>query len=134
MLEDLADSLLPGRGRHAVDEAVELQVLARRELVVERGVLEDQADAAPHLVGLAGDIDAGDLDLPGGGLEQGAEDADGGRLAGAVGPQEAKDLTLRDIEVDAPNRLDLAVLLDQTAHLDHAIDITPTRAVATLAP
>ena len=49
----------PLAARHSVHHGVEGEVLARRELIVQRGVLEDETDASAHVVGVAGDVDAG---------------------------------------------------------------------------
>ena len=46
------------------------------------------------------------------------EDLDGRRLAGAVRPEEGEDLAALDLEVDAGDRLDLAVALAQPADGD----------------
>ena len=39
---------------------MELEVLPGRELDVERGILEDEPEARPNLVGLSGDVEAGE--------------------------------------------------------------------------
>ncbi len=44
--------------------------------------------------------------------------ADGGRLAGAVGSEEAEDLALLDLEVKVDERLDVPVVLGQPLRLD----------------
>ena len=53
---------------------------------------------------LRGDVVAGHRRLPAGGGEQGAEHLHGGRLAGAVGSEEAVDLTPLDGEVEPVDR------------------------------
>src|SRR5215217_9359706 len=102
----------------AVQLAVEAQVLLGRQVGVEGRLLEDQADVAANLVPLAGDVEAGHRGRAGGRLGQGAEDLDGGRLAGAVGAEEPEGLPRPDVQVDAGNGLDLLVALDQPAHGD----------------
>src|SRR5207302_8419787 len=103
---------------HAVDAAMQVEVLAGGQLVVERGVLEDEADAPANRSRILRDVDAGDARLPGGRPQQRAEDADGGRLPRAIRPEEAEDLALVDRKVDAANRFELAVLLDEARDLD----------------
>ena len=49
-VHDLAHALLQRPARHAVELAVQAQVLLGTEVTVERGVLEDEADVAPDLV------------------------------------------------------------------------------------
>ena len=52
------------------------------------------------------DVVTGDGRVPAGRVDEGAEDADGGRFPGAVGPEESERLTRRDLEVDPGYRLD----------------------------
>ena len=59
-LEHLLRALGDDRARHAVELAVEAQVLLGREVGVERRVLEDEADVAAHGRALAHDVEAGD--------------------------------------------------------------------------
>src|SRR5207245_3186371 len=89
--EELVDALPPDRCGHAVDAAMQVEVLAGGQLVVERGVLEDEADAPANRSRILRDVDAGDARLPGGRPQQRAEDADGGRLPRAIRPEEAED-------------------------------------------
>jgi hypothetical protein len=49
------------------------------------------------------------------------EDLDGGRLAGAVGAEEADDLAAPDVELDAGKDLALAVAHPEVAHLDQRL-------------
>jgi hypothetical protein len=95
---------------------VEAQVLLGRQVLVEGGVLEDQADVAADLVPLPGDVVAGHARRPAAGGEQRAQDLDGGGLARPVGPQEPEGLAGRDLEVDAPHRLDGAEALAEAVH------------------
>ena len=86
--------------RHAVELGVEPQVLLGGEVGVERRVLEHEADVAAHLSPLRHDVVTGDGRVPAGRVDEGAEDADGGRFPGAVGPEEPERLARRDLEVD----------------------------------
>ena len=49
------------------------------------------------------------------GLAEALEDLDRRRLAGAVGAEEGEDLAAADLEVDAADRLVIAVALVQSA-------------------
>ena len=111
---------------------MELEVLAPRELAVERRVLEDQADARANRALILANIETGDLRDSRGGSDQRAKDADGRRLAGAVRAQETEDLAGMDVKVDASHGLDLAVGLDEVTNADHRLahgwDSVPTPA------
>ena len=112
---DAAVELAPG---HAVELAVEAQVLLGGEVDVERRVLEDQADAAADVVPLGAHVVAGDPGAAGGRPGQRAQDLDRGGLARAVGAEEAEGLARLDPEVDAADGLDVAVPLLQAGDLD----------------
>ena len=97
---------------------MEPKVLLRGQVGIERRVLEHEPDVAPHLTPLRDDVVAGDVRVPAGRVDQRAQDADGRRLAGAVGPEEAERLARRDLEVDSGDRLDVAVALLEVTNLD----------------
>ena len=64
----------------------------------------------------------------GGGGQQGGEHVDGGRLAGAVGAEEAVDLAGSNLEVDPVDRLDAALeLADEAVRLDPVVASGPGR-------
>jgi hypothetical protein len=84
-----------------VEPALEPQQLLTGLARVEGGLLERHADPQPYLPRLGGDVVAGHGRPAGRGRQQGAEDADGGGLAGAVGAEEAVDLALADVEVES---------------------------------
>ena len=64
-LEHAGDALVDLVAGHAVEDGVEAEVLLGGELVVERLLLEDEADVAPHRLRPRGDVEAGDRDVPG---------------------------------------------------------------------
>src|ERR1700693_5595908 len=97
------------------------QVLLAGQVVVQRGVLEHQADVAAHGVPLPDHVVTRDPGGPRGGVRQGAQDLDGGGLARAVRPEEAERLTRGNFEIDAADGIDLAVLLGQLANRDRRI-------------
>jgi hypothetical protein len=78
--------------RHAVELGVQAQVLLGGQVAVERRVLEDQADVAPHLVAFCVDVVAGDRGRAAARAHERAQHVDRRRLAGAVGAEEAEDL------------------------------------------
>src|SRR5438477_343833 len=83
-----------------------------RYCVVSRTVvLAGEADRGAHGVGLAGDVETEHRRVAGVGREQGRKDAHGGRLAGAVGAEEAEDRPGRDLEIDAVEGGDVAEAL-----------------------
>jgi len=104
----LAGEILLGDPVEAADEQ---QVLARREVGVERRAVGDEAQAPARLERLGGDVVAVDAHAPAVGGEQAAEDAQGRGLAGAVGPQQAQDLAAAHLEIQAVEGDELAVAL-----------------------
>ena len=56
------------------------------------------------------DIDAEDRDLATAFGDEGADDADGGRLAGAVGTQQGEEIALLHLEADALQGLEAVVV------------------------
>jgi hypothetical protein len=86
-LEQLRDPLLEYLAAHAVEVALETEVLTPRRLDVDPRALRDDADRPPDPVGLRRGVDAGDHRPALVGLCQRRQDLDRGRLAGAVGPQ-----------------------------------------------
>jgi hypothetical protein len=115
------DKLHPGvqlGAGHAVKVGVEPQVLLAGEVGVQRRVLEDQPDVAPDRVPLPEYVVPGHPRGPRGGVREGAQDLDGGRLARSVRAEEAKGLTRPNLEVDAADRLKLSVALHQVGDPD----------------
>src|SRR5690606_24718121 len=90
------------------------EVLQPGQVLVHRGELAGQADAAPHRLGLTHDIVAEDSGLPCIRLEQGGQHPNHGRLAGAVGTEDAVDHPRRHLEVDAVYRPSGTEVLHQT--------------------
>src|SRR6201984_1403723 len=97
---------------------VEAQVLLAGQVVVQGGVLEHQADIAPHGVALPDHVMTGDPGGTRGRVRQGAQDLDGGGLARPVRAEEAEGLSGGYLEVDAAYGLDLAIPLGHRADRD----------------
>ena len=79
----------------------QLEVLFPCEELVDRGELARDADGGPDRIGLAVDVMTGDLHLAAVGADQGREDLDRRRLAGAIRSEQREDRPLGDLEVDA---------------------------------
>jgi hypothetical protein len=114
-LEHLAQPRGECRLGYPVQVGVEAQVLLAGQVVVQRGFLEHQADVAAYGVPLGDHVVPRDPGGPRGGVRQGAQDLDRGRLTRAVRPEETEGLARGDLEIDAADGFDLAVLLGQLA-------------------
>ena len=100
--------------RQVVQAPDQLQVLEAGQVLVDGGALAGQADAEAELLGVAHDVEAGDLGAPGTGEQQGGEDPHGGRLACAVRAEHAEHGAALDLQIDAPQRMDLSEVSDET--------------------
>src|SRR4051794_13492281 len=87
--------------RDAVQRRLELHQLTAGHQHVQRRLLQRDADPLAHEVRLGRHVVAGHERAPAGRAQQGDEHPDGGRLARAVGPEEAVHLTCGDLEIDA---------------------------------
>jgi hypothetical protein len=96
---------------------------------VEARVLEDDADAPADGPRVAVQVVAGDPDGPGGLRQRRRQDRDRRRLAGAVRPEEGKELARPDVERDAVDGrvVGLLVALDQAVDLDDRFHVAPLR-------
>ena len=111
-----------GAGPAEVEQrAEEHEVLAAGEVLVDGRVLAGEADRLADALGVLDHVEAADAGVAGVGDEQGGQDADGGRLAGAVGAEHTEDGAASDGEVDALQRLRLAEVLDEALGLDHQV-------------
>jgi hypothetical protein len=121
-LQDLhrpPSGLGPGQ---VIQPADHLEVLEAGEVLVHGRELARQPDHRSQLQRVADDVEAGDPGRAGVRLDQGREDADGRRLAGAVGPEEPEDGSGLDREVDPLQRLDLPErLLEAVGTDDHVV-------------
>jgi hypothetical protein len=91
----------------------EPEVLGRREVLVDRGVLPGDAQEPAYGVRLGADVAAEELGLALVDVEQGREHAQHRRLARAVGPEDAEHLTSMDLEVDPVDGTLVTELLDE---------------------
>jgi hypothetical protein len=120
-LERVEQLLGPGVRRpsaEVVEAPDHLEVLEAGQVLVNGGVLSGEADVRAQSGALVEDVEAGDAGRAVVGTEERREDAHGRRLAGAVRPQEPEDGPAVDAEVDAAQRVDVAVALAQSLRLD----------------
>ena len=101
-----------------VPAGVHLEHLADGEVLLQARVLQHDPHALAHRALAVGGVVAEHRDLAGVAQPVALEDLDGGRLAGAVGAEEAEHLAGGDVEADAAHRLDAVVGLAQVAHSD----------------
>ncbi len=95
--EQLVDSRLAGLAREAVQAGVEAQVLAAAEVAVEQRLVAEVADLAAQLPGLVGQRAAEHPHLAAARSQQGREDPQQRRLAGAVGPEHEQRLAAGEL-------------------------------------
>jgi len=104
-----------------VQRALHAQQLAPRHQRIDRGLLERDADRAPHRVGVRDDVVSRHAGGAGRRAQQRREDAHRRRLARAVGAEEAVDLARRDVEVEPVDGADPTLeLAHQAPDLDRA--------------
>src|SRR5215216_1736467 len=117
-LEQRVHAPLDLRTVQPVQDGVEAQVLLTCEVVVQGHFLKDEPDVRTDLVTGAQDVVTGDPGEPVGGVEQRAQHRDRGGLAGAVGSEEAEQLTRFDRERDAIDGGEVTEPLDEAVDLD----------------
>src|SRR5690606_4463432 len=101
-----------------VEHGVDLQVLARREAVVEGGVLEHHAQDSPHRGRVTLHVVPHDAGAPLTGAHQRGEHVHGGGLAGAVGPEEREELSWGNGERHRRDRHHVSVAAAEVLRLD----------------
>ena len=106
---------------HAIEPGDEFQILAHRQILVQRKALRHVADLALDLVGVAADIVAQTRSLAAVGRQQAAQHADGGGLAAAVRPEKAVDLAALDLHREVMHHLAAAERFGQAANVDRDI-------------
>jgi len=128
LIEQLEGALACLGAGEAKVEAVEVEVLVDGAGAVESVELGHDTDVTAGESGGADDVDACDADAAGGGLHAGGTDADGGGLAGAIGAEQAVELALLDVEVDAidgDDTLFALINLAKALHLNDGRQATP---------
>ena len=127
--EQLARALLRRTAAEVVQAPDHLEVLEAAEVLVHGGVLAGEADSLADELRLRDDVEAGNARRTAVRLDQRREDANGGRLPGSVRPQQPEHAARLHAEVDAAQRVDVAVALAQPLGFDggvrrHPLDVT----------
>ena len=86
---------------HGEVTAVKVEIFVDGERAVEGVELRHHADLAARLGRIFDHVDPVDENGAGGGQRAGGADADGGGFSCAIGPQQAEDLALLQLQVDA---------------------------------
>ena len=118
-LQHLADPAAPLAPADALHVRDEVEVRGDRHVAVERDVLGQVADPAPHLERLLEHVEAGHPGGPARGRHEAGEDPHGRRLAGAVRAEEADDLALLHGERHVLDGRNGSVVLGEAIDLDH---------------
>src|ERR1700730_19256505 len=118
-LEQVVDDNLASLPGLPVAGGVEVEILANRELVVDAEEVGHVAEPAVNTLRFPAHVGAVDEGAAGGRLEKCGEDSQSGRLARAVGSDEAEDLSLRDAERDVVEGNPFSVQLGQAFDNDH---------------
>ena len=108
-LEQLRDATVGLAAAHALQAALEDEILPTGRLAVDTGRLRDVPDRPPHGTRVARDVVAGDGGVPTVGRRQRGEDAHGRRLPGAVRPEQPEELARRHAERHPVERADVLV-------------------------
>ncbi|MEJ7697319.1 MAG: hypothetical protein WKF78_12040 [Candidatus Limnocylindrales bacterium] len=98
------DPLRASSRRQPVQPREEIEIGARRQLVVEARRLGQDTDPGAHLLGLGSDIEAVDGGRAFRRPDECRQQPDGRRLARAVGAEETQHLALSDLEIHAADR------------------------------
>ena len=106
----------------AVEAPVKPQELAGGELLVDERPIGDESERRLRELRLRGDVVPVDHDAAGGRLQQPGDHAERRRLSRAVRAEEAVNLSRLDVEADAVDRGELAVLLDEIVDGNHRGD------------
>ncbi len=117
LLQQFVDPLPGLCARQVLDGGEELQVLAHRQIFVQREALGHVADASAQRFGLLGNRQPQHLDLPCAGFQQAAQHADGGRLARPVRAQKTVYLSARYGQVDVVHGQQLAEAAGQALRM-----------------
>ena len=114
-------AVVAGAVRGRIERGDEAEGLATGHPLVELGFLGEVADFAA-IAGAGDDGDPCDRCAAAGRSGEPCQDLDGGRLAGAVGAEEAVDGSGRDLEAEVGEGLDAGIVLGQSGHRDGRVD------------
>ena len=118
-LDDFIHALAERISREALELASESEIFPNTHVRVEGNGFGQISDAAAGLEGLEGDVEAIDLRQTTRGREEPGKHADGGRLSGAIWPQEANDFPPFDLEVGPGDGKVAPEAFCEVINLDH---------------
>ena len=101
-----------------VAPGVEGQVLPCGQAVVDAEEVGHVADVVAGGVRVTRHLDTVDHGAPRGGFQQGGKDAEGRRLAGTVGADEAEDLAVGHLEAEAGQGIEVGIALGEVLDKD----------------
>jgi len=108
------------RSGETVKRTPEIQIVTRREVLVDRNLLGHDAEGALDHFGRTPDVLAADEDPASVGLQNPTDHVDRGGLAGAVGAEKTEDLALGDVERNVVHRDQRVEALAQSLDADHS--------------
>ena len=107
--------ILRGRGKGCR----EVHVLVGGLLLVEAGILKDDAEGLAGFLRLVHGVETVHADAAAGGPQQRGEHFDGGGFAGSVGAEEGEDFAFGHFEGDVVDRDEVTEPLDQSLSADY---------------
>src|SRR6266487_6733995 len=110
-----------------VEHRVKPEVFLRRETIVERLILEHEADASPHFIRIGENVKTRHGRFTCGGPQQCRQNFDRGRLSGSVWSKKTENLARFDLELDIVYSRNRAKCLDQIFDVDdvHSRETVP---------
>ena len=124
LLEHVDHAPFEGVAAQAVRLAPVRQVLLRAEIVVERELLRDDPELLPRGQSVEHHVVTEHAHAPAGRLQQPRDAANRGGLAGAVWPEQTKDLAGRHGERHTVDGDEIAVGLSEFRDVDHDLNRT----------
>ena len=106
---------------YAVEAGVVVQVLPRRQVIVEKAAMCNYSDTPPGLCRVAAQVVAGNAHRAGVWADAGGEDAEESSLARAVGPEQRQGLSPVNRHVEVPEHRPLPVALFQPLSQDGVV-------------
>ena len=120
-VERMLERVFDLRARHSAQSRDETQIGIDAHIGIERRILRQVADLAARLERVFEDVETVDHDGARGRRHEAGDDAHGGGLAGAVGPEEAEDRAALGIERHVAYRDEVAVGFGQMPYFNHSV-------------
>ena len=117
-VHDLLDALAAFLAFVAERAGVEIQIFEHRHVLVVSEVVGHPADEFSHFRRVVDHVDAADFGRAERRIVQGGEDAHGGGFPRAVGPDEATDRAVGNLEGDAVDGLEIAEVAVEIVDLE----------------